>query len=127
MLKLISKRKCFSKFQTSLELDVSILNQISIHFTTTSTMVTLQIPRKSAIIYASIILNVYFLHGIPPQVLVNICIALCTIKDFETFYVTPAFSDNDIHNTCWLKRVFSGKNYSPGVISGFVTDNCRGK
>ena len=50
-----------------------------------------------------------------------------TVKYFETFYVTPTFSDNDIHNTCWLKRAFSGKNYSPGAISGFVTDDCRGK
>ena len=49
------------------------------------------------------------------------------VKDFEIFYVTPTFSDNDIHNTCWLKRVFNGKNYSPGAVSGFVTDDCRGK
>ena len=65
------------KFQISLELDVLILNQTLIHLTMTSTMglMTFQIPRKSATIYALIILNVYFLHGIPPQVLVNMCIA----------------------------------------------------
>ena len=65
------------KFQISLELDVSILNQTLIHFKMTSTMglMTFHIPRKSATIYALIILNVYFLHGILPQVLVSICIA----------------------------------------------------
>ena len=65
------------KFQISLELDVLILNQTLIHLTMTSTMglMTFQILRKSATIYAFIILNVSFLHGIPPQVLVNICIA----------------------------------------------------
>ena len=74
------------KFQISLELDVSILNQTLIHLTMTSTMglMTFQIPRKSATIYALIILNVYFLHGIPPQVLVNMCIAslLKILSDF---------------------------------------------
>ena len=89
-------------------------------------LMTFHIPRKSATIYALIILNVYFLHGIPPQVLVNMCIAF-TVKDFETFYVMPTFSDTLFHNTCWLKSVFSGKNYSPGAVSGFVTDDCRGK
>ena len=65
------------KFQISLELDVLILNQTLIHLTMTSIMglMTFQIPQKSATIYALIILNVYFLHGILPQVLVSICIA----------------------------------------------------
>ena len=74
------------KFQISLELDVLILNQTLIHLTMTSTMglMTFHIPRKSATIYALIILNVYFLHGIPPQVLVNMCIAslLKILSDF---------------------------------------------
>ena len=37
------------------------------------------------------------------------------------------FIDPELHNTCWLKKDVSDQIDKEGVISGFITDECKGK
>ena len=44
-------------------------------------------------------------------------------------YVTVffLFVDPELHNTCWLKKDVYDPIDKEGVISGFITDECKGK
>ena len=55
---------------------------------------------------------------------------------FYEYYIYPQISrqfgfflflDPELHNTCWLKKDVSDQIDKEGVISGFITDECKGK
>ena len=54
------------------------------------------------------------------------CYYLCIDNPECEFFVWHG-SPGKYYKTCWLKNVFNRNDHSPGALSGFVTDDCRGK